>query len=163
MGILINRPVCALKTILSLWMRVQKISSLSLRSALREGAAAWLLLPETRHRGRRSCPSVAAGGLPPQLPVEGENSSSPHAARARTSDSLSLRHRPEACCAAGRLAHFTAASTFAGFDHRVLLCSTCTVLADPSAMMYAKAFKWVLEDRPYVGCEFRSLSGSQSY
>ena len=26
-------------------------------------------------------------------------------------------------------------------------------------MMYAKAFKWVLEDRPYVGCEFRlSLS-----
>ena len=41
------------------------------------------------------------------------------------------------------------ASTFAGFDHRVLLCSTCTVLADPSAMMYAKAFKWVLEDRPY--------------
>ena len=29
---------------------------------------------------------------------------------------------------------------------------------DPSAMMYAKAFKWVLEDRPYVGCEFRSLS-----
>ena len=26
---------------------------------------------------------------------------------------------------------------------------------DPSAMMYAKAFKWVLEDRPYVGCEFR--------
>ena len=29
---------------------------------------------------------------------------------------------------------------------------------DPSAMMYAEAFKWVLEDRPYVGCEFRSLS-----
>ena len=43
------------------------------------------------------------------------------------------------------------ASTLAGFDHRVLLCSTCTVLADPSAMMYAKAFKWVLEDHPYVG------------
>ena len=34
----------------------------------------------------------------------------------------------------------------------------CTVLADPSAMMYAKAFKWVLEDRPYVGCEFRLSS-----
>ena len=33
---------------------------------------------------------------------------------------------------------------------------------DPSAMMYAKAFKWVLEDRPYVGCEFRSLSLSLS-
>ena len=36
---------------------------------------------------------------------------------------------------------------------------------DPSAMMYAKAFKWVLEDRPYVGCEFRTLSrasGSKS-
>ena len=43
-----------------------------------------------------------------------------------------------------------------GFDHRVLLCSTGTEWMEPSAMMYAEAFKWVLEDRPYVGCEFHS-------
>ena len=52
------------------------------------------------------------------------------------------------CRAAGQLVHFTAASTFDGVDHRVLLCSMCTVLTDPSAMMYAEAFKWVLEDDP---------------
>ena len=46
------------------------------------------------------------------------------------------------CCAAGQLAHFTAASTFAGFDHRVLLCSMCSELTDPSAMVYAEAFKF---------------------
>ena len=100
--------------------------------------------------------------MPPQFPVEGENSSSLHAARVRTSDSLSLRHRPEACRAAGQLAHLTAATTLAGFDHRVLLCSTGTELTDPFAMMYAEAFKWVLEDHPYVGCEWRVQTDSLS-
>ena len=85
--------------------------------------------------------------------------------RTSTSDFLSLRHRPEACRAAGQLAHFTAASTctFAGFDHRVLLCSTGTEWTEPSAMMYAEAFKWVLEDHPSVGCECRlSLSSAEN-
>ena len=57
-------------------------------------------------------------------------------------------HTPQCC------GHF-----LAGFDHRVLLCLTGTEWAEPSAMMYAETFKWVLEDRPYVGCECRlSLS-----
>ena len=29
-------------------------------------------------------------------------------------------------------------------------------------MMYAKAFKWVLEDRPYVGCESGIFSDEPS-
>ena len=76
-------------------------------------------------------------GLHAQLPVEGEKSSSLHAARAKTSDSLSLRHRPEACRAVALLANWhtstVISSTFAGFDHRLLLCTTCTELTEPSA------------------------------
>ena len=104
-------------------------------------------------------PSVAAGGVPPQLPVEGENSSSLHAARVRTFDSLSLRHRPEACRAAGQLAYLT---PHCGHYLPVLTTACCCVRPArngviPSAMMSAETFKWVLDDHPSVGCEY-SLS-----
>ena len=62
---------------------------------------------------------------------------------------------------AGRVGVYTTASSCdAGCASAVI--ETMYGIELPPATMYAEAFKWVLEefseDRPYVGCEFRTLS-----
>ena len=71
-------------------LRLQKLLSCPF---LKHGSGAAVSVPPRRRRVVR----------PPQLPIEGENSSFSAAARANASDALRLRHRPGAYRAAGRL------------------------------------------------------------
>ena len=43
-------------------------------------------------------------------------------------------------------------------SHKNQVKILCTVLTEPSALMYAEAFKWVLEDHRYVGADWMTFS-----